>query len=263
MRLSLLSFSLLAACSSSSSSSTTGAGDPIAYEPAASDFSLLVLANAGAERIVQGSASTSTTPTSCTTEVVANCKVSKCGRPGEPTPGAAIDAGALTVTSKSIGDHVALPVTSGFFRLVQGGDFASGEDVQITSTGGADVPAFDIHVIVPGALEPVGIGSCGIGGSTCALAETSPVVEWTGGAGTYVQVGFTPVLDTDEKTFASCVFDGTSGKGRIPDAVIAKLPAATYGVAILGIGAKVVSGKMGVVPQRWTSKHLSTVKIGG
>jgi hypothetical protein len=257
MRLSLLSFSILAACSSSSTASSTGAGDPIAYEPASSDFSLLVLANAGAERIVQGSASTSTTPTSCTTEVVSGCKVTKCGRPGEPTPGVAIDAGRLTVTSKSIGDHVEIPVMSGFFRLIQSGDFANDEDVQITSTGGADVPAFDIHVTIPGKLEPKSVGSCAPGGATCPLAETSPVIDWTGGSNTYVQVAFTPVLDTDEKTSATCVFDGSKGAGRIPDGVLAKLPAATYGVSLFGLGAKVVSGKMGVVPQRWTSTHLA------
>src|SRR3954452_8733434 len=159
MRLSLLSFSILAACSSSSTSSVEGAGDPIAFDPPSSDVSLVVLANAGAERIVQGSASTSMTPTSCTIEVVSGCKISHCGKPGEATPGVAIDAGALTVTSKSFGDHVEVPVTSGFFRLIQSGDLGADEDVQITSTGGADVPAFDIHVTVPGKLEPKSVGA--------------------------------------------------------------------------------------------------------
>jgi hypothetical protein len=262
MRLPLLSFCILAACSSSSSASVQ-VEDPIAYESPASDWSLLVLANAGAERIVQGSASTSTTPSACTTEEVSGCKVSKCGRPGEPTPGVAIDAGKLTATSKSIGDHVEIPVTSGFFRLIQSGDFADDEDVQLTGSGGADVPAFDLHVSIPGKLEPKSVGSCSGGGATCPLTEASPVIEWSGGANAYVQVGFAPVLDTDEKTSLSCVFDGGAGKGRIPEAALAKLPAATYGVSLVALGTKVVSGKMGVVPQRWTSTHFGTVKIGG
>jgi hypothetical protein len=264
MRLSLLPFLFVFGCSSSSSgTSADGASDPIAFDPPASDHSLVVLANAGAERIVQGNGSTSTSASNCTTEVVAGCKVNHCSKPGEPTPGTALDAGMITVTSKSMGDHVAVPITSGFWRLIQSGDFADGEDVQITGSGGADIPAFDIHVAVPPKLEPTTIGACAIGGATCPLTDASPIVAWTGGANTSVQVSFAPVLDTPDKTSASCVFDGGSGKGRIPAEVLAKLPAATYGVSLVGYGTKVVSGKMGVSPQRWTSKHLSTVKIGG
>ena len=50
---------------------------------------------------------------------------------------------------------------------------------------------------------------------------------------------------------------GGSGLVGIPG-----LPA-TYGVSLYGLGTKVVSGKMGVTPQRWTSTHFGTVKIGG
>lgn len=243
----------------SSEAAPVGGSDPVAPPKLSADFALLVFANGGAERLVMGAFSTGGTPGSkCTVETVAGCSLSVCekvtGSPATP-----VDPGRLTASSPSIGEAVEIPLTSGYARLIQPGDFKSGETVRLIGAGSATVAPFDLSVVVPAPIQFTSFGGCPSGAKDkCTLGETAPVARWTGGGAGTVTVSLQPTLDS---TQLACSFSAAGGAGRFPAEAVARLPKGSYQArpSVLEKPAVVEGGtglKTGVMPQRTVASIL-------
>lgn len=242
----------------------TGSG-PIAFANPKADIELTLLANAGAERIVQGFFATGRkTGTTCTTETVEGCVVSTCTATDDATPGTIVDPGTVTVSSTTFGEKP-LPAidAQGFTRVVQPGDLPAGEEVRVSSTGAA-LPAFDLKVKSPGAVSSASFAGCTKSTTgSCEVTQAAPVAKWTGGSKVVV-VSLSPSLDTATKISLRCAFDGSKGAGQLPAAALAKLPRGNYGVAMTGYDdAATTSGtpSVSLVSQRWGSPGTGPTSV--
>lgn len=268
----LLGFAVFLGCSSSedggSSAAETGSG-PIAFAAPKADVELILLANAGSERIVQGFFATGRrTGNTCTTETVEGCVVSTCTATDDATAGTVVDPGTVTVSSTTFGDAPlpAVDPKTGFTRLIGTGDLPAGEEVRVSSKGAA-LPAFDLKVKSPGAFTAVSFAGCTKSATgTCEVTAAAPVAKWNGGS-KVVTVSLAPALDTPTKISLRCAFDGSKGAGQIPAAALARLPRdKSYLVGWTGYDdAATTSGtpSVSLVSQRWpapgtgpTSVHL-------
>lgn len=233
----VLGLSLGAVRCGNSSASPAQAADPIApTSTTLADATFVALANGTAEAIVEASfAYVAPGADGCTSTIVAGCIASTCTAPTTPAPSTALDPGALTATSTTLGTSVAVPMTHGVGRVVVEKNWPAGEQVTLDAAGGADFPAFSATVTIPPAATSAAIDGCSATteAAACALSASGATVTWQGGAGAVVTVALTPSLDTATQRSVTCQFTGDGGAGHLPAAAIATLDAAsTYGVAI-------------------------------
>ncbi len=252
---------VVSVCLGCSSEAAPTGSDPVAPPTLSADLTLLVFANGGAERLVMGAVATGGTPSQkCTVEKVGGCSLSVCEKVAG-TPATPVDPGRLTASSPSIGDAVEIPVTSGYARLIQAGDFKSGEVVRLIGAGSAVVAPFDLSVVVPSPVQFTSLGGCPSGAKDkCTLSESPPIARWTGGTGT-LSVLLQPTLDTPTFTQLTCAYAASAGTGRLPPEAIARLPKGSYRArpTVFETPVVVAGGaglKTGVVSQRTLTSIL-------
>lgn len=257
---------------SSSDDASTGGPTPIAWTAPQAEIELSVLANGGVERLVMATFLTGEKlDVICTSESVGGCEVRTCSKGGELSAGTKVDPGAVTVSSASFGDATPMSVdATGYGRIVQMGDLPPGEEVRVTATGSASLPAFDLKVRAAAMLEPKTLGNCGQRGpdvTACQLTDAAPVATWTGGS-KVVTVSLAPALDLPTKTTLRCAFDGAAGKGQLPAAALAKLAGdQAHTVSVVGYddAASTPAGStpsVALTSMRWTTtKGLQPVRL--
>ena len=224
------------------------------------------MANGGVERLVLAEfAPYPDMFAKCTAEVVAGCTVSTCtGKTrGAITMGAAVEPGAVTAASTSLGGELPITMTAGYGRIVQAGVFADDELVRLKTAGSSELPAIDETVRVPADLQGFTVDGCQTpdATTTCPLPSAGATLRWTGAKRALVYVSLAPQLDTADQTFASCQYAGDPGLGRLPREVVARLAsqhALTMRVALYDAAARVHAGAkhaVAVYGTRWIAQR--------
>lgn len=223
---------------------------------------ITMLANAGAERVFEGTFDNAPPAEPCTREEVAKCKVRTCTGATTPTPGAPFDPGTITITSPSMGSGV-LAIKDGYGRLVQPGDLKDGEDVRFVSSAG-----FDLTAKAPTRVALGTFGGCSFGSlAACTVADKAPTLTWASGVeGDYVTMTLSPTLDVYPRVILSCSFPAAGGIGKPPEAALAKLDrTAKQTLFVTLTRAPVVTGvsdrQTGVTASRWLSGSRITVQL--
>jgi hypothetical protein len=163
--------------------------------------------------------------TSCQSEIVAGCTVSTCsGRPTGPSQGAAVDVGAVSAESATLGGHNDIALTAGLGRIVHQPSFPADELVHLKTTGSSVLPAIDETVRIPADVTELAIDGCvGSTSAKCPFTTAGATVSWTGGKGALVLVSIGSTYDTDTLTSVTCAYHGDDGRGHVPAAAVARL----------------------------------------
>ena len=163
----------------------------------------------------------------CDVETIGPCARSRCGPlTGDPVTAWQVDAGTLTLDggTRDVALEVLADGSYDYYLSTTEHLFVGGESLVVTAPGGEYVPAFEIAVTAPSAIDLVA-PTFGPEGLTVGGVDLD--VEWTGGeAGSVVIYLSTFSNDQGAETSQAnlvCTFAAAAGEGVVPAAALAEL----------------------------------------
>jgi hypothetical protein len=188
---------------------------------------VLAVANSDGESLVRADVEVYPANPGCSSTVAGGCLAETCT--SAPLISTLLDVGVLNVKSSPFGAS-AVTIPANGSPVYVGKGWPTGDDVEVIGTGGADVPAFDVHGTIPPMLSGLKFDGC-TGATTsiaCSLASTGSQLTWNPQPGVLVEIHLEDNLDVASKSL-TCTFRGELGRGHIPAEAIATLaPAAPY-----------------------------------
>lgn len=179
----------------------------------------------------------------CVRTMVAGCRLDTCtaaerddGRPVAPNAGAI----ELTVDAAASAALVLTPDADGRYAPAAGPSrlWNAGDPVRLRAAGNDAAPGFDVTLTAPGTID-VSAPGFAYGQPTVIDRAADLEVAWTNppeAAGAEVLVFLTSV-SAQGHTDAICRLPAGPGRGAVPAAVLARLPAGGGAITVAGINA--------------------------
>jgi hypothetical protein len=144
-----------------------------------------------------------------------------------------VSAGTLTISGGNLGGGTAVTPdsTNAYNYTATGSMFSAGQTLSVSASGGT-VPAFGPESVV--APSSIVITAPAASGGTYTIPTSADLsVVWTGGqAGS--QVLFEGTSTSNPPSYFTCTWDGATGRGTVPQAVLAGLAGQTMGYLFWG-----------------------------
>lgn len=230
--------------------SSTGTADPPKNEPAPEarkSGEVRLLTYFGGEALVRATftADPKAQPSGCTSQKSGTCELLDCESPAAARTGL-VGAGQVEVYGGTPSVSITVEPQSNVYAATKpapvGKSFVPATRVVMRATGG-DVPAFDGTVDFPAVAK---MTAPALGAKLPRSADVS--LDWTGGpAGAVLEIELSG--RTAERALkVTCAYPADAGTGKIPTALLAKLPAGSAEIASYTYGkGSVAAGSFDVV----------------